>query len=96
MAKKLLAFLGFVCYTCTMMGLPIVIAASPFTVSSSSAGALAAGAQAQVPLAVTNNGASVSNAIVDVEIYDASGNRSFQQFFDNQNLSQGATENYSV
>ncbi|HUZ92786.1 MAG TPA: glycoside hydrolase family 6 protein, partial [Candidatus Paceibacterota bacterium] len=24
------------------------------------------------------------------------GNRSFQQFFDNQNLSQGATENYSV
>ena len=49
-----------------------------------------------VSVNVTDNSGALSNGIVDVEIYNSSNTRVFQQFFDSQNIAAGQTQSYSV
>jgi len=45
---------------------------------------------------VSNSGGNVSNTVVDIEVYDASGGKVFQKFFEGQNFASGASSNYSA
>ena len=53
------------------------------------------GAPATLKVSVTGTGATLMNGIVDLEVYDASGTKVAQQFFDNQTLASGKTHAYS-
>lgn len=44
----------------------------------------------------TNNGGSIANAIIDIEIYDSSNGQVMQRFYDNQSFSTGQTRSYAV
>ncbi len=44
---------------------------------------------------ITNSGATLQNGIVDIELYDAGGNKVFQQFYDKQTINSGESRSYS-
>ena len=71
-------------------------APTAFTITASNPGTIAVNQAVSLPLAIRDNGAASSNDIVDVEIYNASGVRSFQQLFNNQNFSQNSTVSYAA
>ncbi len=46
--------------------------------------------------AVRNSGEAASGVVVDIEIYDSSGSKVFQRFYENETLGSGASKNYSA
>ncbi|MGE5392577.1 MAG: glycoside hydrolase family 113 [Candidatus Saccharibacteria bacterium] len=63
--------------------------------ASASPNPVSAGSQTTVTAQVTNSGQSVSGANVDVEIYNASNQRAFQQIYANQNFNSGQFQAYN-
>ena len=47
-------------------------------------------------MTVSVRSSTASNVLVDLEIYDSSGAKVFQQFWDNQTFSAGQTRTYSA
>jgi hypothetical protein len=52
------------------------------------------GSTASITASVSSQAAST--VLVDVEVYDSSGNKVFQRWFDNQSFSAGQTRDYTV
>jgi hypothetical protein len=79
------------------------IISSPMSVTGQVAGTSATATAATttpntstpITATVTNNGTAISNAIIDVEVYDASGNRVSQNFTQNQSFSVNDSKQYS-
>lgn len=73
----------------------------PQTASFSSSGSanpqgFSAGGSTQINADIKNLDGVVSGAIVDVEAYNSSNNRVFQQFFDGQSFGTGETRHYVI
>ncbi len=72
--------------------------APPAITASASANPSTPQANAAVSISanVKNTGSALSSAIVDVEVYNSSNARVFQQFFSNQNIGAAASQNYTA
>jgi hypothetical protein len=70
--------------------------AGTFTVSAQASQNLTVSQSANVNVQVSNSGASLSNALVDVEVYASNGTKVFQKFFENQSLSTNQTLTYTA
>ncbi len=55
-----------------------------------------AGEVATLNAEVKNNKGSLSNLIVDIEIYNSNQEQVYQEFFENQNFNQGETKHFNV
>jgi hypothetical protein len=47
-------------------------------------------------LSITVRSATSLNALIDLEVYDAAGNKRFQQFWDAQSFTAGQTRNFTA
>jgi hypothetical protein len=54
------------------------------------------GFQTRVSLSTSVTSTSASSVLVDLEVYNASGVRIFQQFWDNQSFAAGQTQTYGT
>lgn len=54
------------------------------------------GAETRIIVTVTKAGASINNAIVDLEVYNAADQKVFQHIFERQRLSGGVTRQYAI
>lgn len=98
MSKKFLLVSVLVCVSLFVQQNFILLAnaASPFAVSVRGAAQATAGAADTLTASVTNDGGWIGSAVVDVEVRDAAGSQTFQQFFAGQNFNAGETRSYSV
>lgn len=69
---------------------------NPSFVTSSSANPnpIVTGQAVDIISNITDNGSAAGNIIVDVEVYNSSGQKIFQKYYDSQNFSQGQSITY--
>jgi hypothetical protein len=65
------------------------------TAASASPAAVTPGGTTTVAVAVTTTGGTLTNGIVDLEIFNAGGTRVLQQYWSGQTLTSGTTANFS-
>ncbi|MDB5224739.1 MAG: hypothetical protein JWO43_361 [Candidatus Adlerbacteria bacterium] len=64
--------------------------------ATSNPGSPGVGSQTSVAASITNTGSAFGDGIIDIEIYDKSGAKVYQQFFEHQNIAAGEVRNYTV
>ncbi len=69
---------------------------TPAIAASAQSATVAVNTPSTITASVTNSGQASSGLIVDIELYDQSGNRVLQKFYDNESLAAGQTKQYTA
>lgn len=85
-------FIGIIAFSAAM---PLIAMAAPVQVIAGEFQAVL-NQDVSIPVYVSSGTAGLSNAIVDIEIYDANNAKVLQRYFERQNFSGTETKEYSV